>query len=208
MSAGDYQLGGTVYLPFTTRAFATGIPTILAGTPVIEIYEDASVTQITTAETLVVSIDSIVGFNMCSVVASSGNGFGVGQSYTAIISAGTVDSVSVVGEVIGHFTVEMSAAHLRLGAPSGASVSADVANVPTVAELNARTLVAASYFDPAADAVANVTLVDTTTTNTDMVAAAPTVVQNRQKWIRTLPSSQQLLPTQMKCKRTGPMVAG
>ena len=39
---------------------------------------------------------------------------------------------------------------------------------PTNAEMNARTLLAASYFDPAADAVANVTLVATTTTNTDM----------------------------------------
>ncbi len=44
-----------------------------------------------------------------------------------------------------------------------------IADVPTVAEFNARTLVAASYFDPAADAVANVTLCATTTTNTDMV---------------------------------------
>jgi hypothetical protein len=40
---------------------------------------------------------------------------------------------------------------------------------PTNAEMEARTLVAASYFDPAADAVADVTLVATTTTNTDMV---------------------------------------
>ena len=134
MSAGDYQLGDTIYLPFTTRAFATGVPTVLAGTPVIEIYEDASVTQITSAETLVVSIDSVVGFNMCSVVVSSGNGFGVGQSYTAIISTGTVGGVSVVGEVIGHFTVEMSAAHLRLGSPAGASVSVDIAAVPTVVQ--------------------------------------------------------------------------
>ena len=40
---------------------------------------------------------------------------------------------------------------------------------PTVAELNARTLPSADYFDPAADVVANVTLVDTCTANTDMV---------------------------------------
>ena len=41
--------------------------------------------------------------------------------------------------------------------------------IPTTAEFDARTLVAASYFDPAADTVANVTTVATTTTNTDMV---------------------------------------
>lgn len=39
---------------------------------------------------------------------------------------------------------------------------------PTNAEMEARTLPTASYFDPATDAVANVTLVGTTTTNTDM----------------------------------------
>ena len=45
---------------------------------------------------------------------------------------------------------------------------------PTNAEMVARTILSGAYFDPAVDAVANVTLVDTTTTNTDMVAEAPT----------------------------------
>ena len=39
---------------------------------------------------------------------------------------------------------------------------------PTNAEMVARTLLAAGYFDPATDTVANVTTVTTTTTNTDM----------------------------------------
>ncbi len=43
--------------------------------------------------------------------------------------------------------------YARLGAPAGASVSADIADVPTVSEFNARTLVAASYFDPTTDDV-------------------------------------------------------
>jgi hypothetical protein len=46
--------------------------------------------------------------------------------------------------------------------------TAEIANLPTVTQFNARTLLAASYFDPATDAVANVTLVGTTTTNSDM----------------------------------------
>lgn len=41
-----------------------------------------------------------------------------------------------------------------------------IADVPTVAEFEARTLAAANYFDPAADTVANVTLVGTLTTYT------------------------------------------
>lgn len=56
---------------------------------------------------------------------------------------------------------------------TGTTLDALIKDVPTVAEFEARTLVAANYFDPAADVVAHVTLVDTTTTNTDMVSAAP-----------------------------------
>lgn len=114
MNVGDYTLEDTVTIPFTTRAFATGIPTALAGTPVVEIYEDDSVTQITAAETLTVSIDGVVGFNMLSVAATAANGFENGKSYTAIISTGTVGGVSVVGEVVGHFTIGRSAAAVDL----------------------------------------------------------------------------------------------
>ena len=65
---------------------------------------------------------------------------------------------------------------------------------PTNAEMIARTLLTASYFDPTADPVANVTLVATTTTNTDMrgteganttvpdaAGVAPTAIENRQE---------------------------
>jgi hypothetical protein len=51
-----------------------------------------------------------------------------------------------------------------------AAVKTVVDDIPTTAEFEARTLAAAAYFDPAADTVARVTLVDTTTTNTDMAS--------------------------------------
>jgi len=50
----DYQLEDTIYLPFTTRAFATGIPTALVS-GVVDIYEDVTATPLITAETLAVS---------------------------------------------------------------------------------------------------------------------------------------------------------
>jgi len=149
----DYPLGQTLDFKFSTRAFATGIPTTLAGTPVIQIYEDNSVTQITAGITLTVDFDSVTGLHNIRVVATSGNGFGANQSYACVLSAGTVGGVSVVGEVVAQFSIERSSAFARLGAPAGASISADIAGVPTVAELNARTLVSASYFDPATDGV-------------------------------------------------------
>lgn len=48
------------------------------------------------------------------------------------------------------------------------AINTQLADIPTVSEFNARTLASADYFDPATDTVANVTLVATTTTNTDM----------------------------------------
>jgi len=66
----------------------------------------------------------------------------------------------------------------------GTAITA-IGDVPTNAELATAlgtaddavlaAIAALNDFDPAADVVAHVTLVDTTTTNTDMVAAAPTV---------------------------------
>ena len=54
----------------------------------------------------------------------------------------------------------------RLAELDAANLPTDIADIPTVAEFNARTLVAASYFDPAADTVANVTNVATLTGHT------------------------------------------
>lgn len=51
---------------------------------------------------------------------------------------------------------------------ASANLDTQLADVPTVAEFEARTLPSAGYFDAATDTVANVTLVATTTTNTDM----------------------------------------
>ena len=110
----DYTLADTVYKRFTTRAFATGIPTVLAGTPVVSAYEDDSITQITAGITLGVDHDSVVGLNLLTIVATAANGYEAGKSYDLVITAGTVDSVSVVGEVVWHFTLEAESASVDL----------------------------------------------------------------------------------------------
>jgi hypothetical protein len=126
---GDWTIGETRDFFFTTRRFSTGAPFTLAGTPAISAYEDNSTTEITAGITLTTDFDSRTGLNHVRVVASGGNGFEAGKSYAFVITAGTVDSVSVVGEVVGSCTIERAAAHTRLGAPAGASVSADIAGV-------------------------------------------------------------------------------
>jgi len=128
----DYQLEDTLYLPFTTRAFATGIPTALVS-GAVDIYEDVTATPIITGETLSVSLNSVAGFNMVTVAATSGTGFEAGKSYTAILQAGTVDSVSVVGEVVAHFTLDKSAAakDLANGTDGLGAIKAETANILT-----------------------------------------------------------------------------
>lgn len=111
--SGDYELEDTVFLPFTTRQFSDGVPTALVS-GVVDIYEDATTTPIVTAETLAVSLNSHAGFNMITCAATAAQGFNAGGSYTAILDAGTVGGVSVIGEVVGHFTLEMSAAAVDL----------------------------------------------------------------------------------------------
>ena len=166
----DRTVGDTFYMFFTTRAFATGIPTVLAGTPVVSAYEDNSATQITAGITLGVSHDSVVGLNLLTVVATGGNGYETGKDYSFVITTGTVGGVSVVGEVVGEFSLSLSAAAVDLanGTDGLTALKTSIDGVPTTAEFDARTLPSANYFDPSADTVANVTLVATTTTNTDM----------------------------------------
>lgn len=67
----------------------------------------------------------------------------------------------------GFSTLDAAGVRTAVGLAS-ANLDTQLADIPTVAEFEARTLLAANYFDPAADVVARVTLVDTTTTNTDM----------------------------------------
>lgn len=106
----DFQLEDTLFFRFTTRAFATGIPTVLAGTPAIDIYENDSTTQVVVGESLTVDFDGVVGLNLITITATAASGFEAGKSYCCIIQAGTVGGVSVVGEVVKEFTLDMSAA--------------------------------------------------------------------------------------------------
>ena len=63
---GDFKEDGDVYHKFSTRAFATGVPTTLAGSPVLSVYKDEgeAASEKTTAESyfdLDVDHDSIAG---------------------------------------------------------------------------------------------------------------------------------------------------
>lgn len=106
----DINLESTIYPKFTTRAFATGIPTTLGGTPVLSVYEENNLTQITAGVSVTADYDSVTGLNQGTIVATAANGYEAGKSYDLVITTGTVGGVSVVGEVVSSFTIEDSAA--------------------------------------------------------------------------------------------------
>lgn len=103
---GDIRLGSTLEFTFTTRRFSTGAPYALAGTPSIEAYQTGSSVPITAGITLTTDYSGVTGLNHVSIAATSGNGFATAKDVSVVIAAGTVDSVSVVGETIGSFSIE------------------------------------------------------------------------------------------------------
>lgn len=138
---GDIRLGDTIDVKFTTRRFSSGAPFTLAGTPVISAYVGNNTTQITAGITLTVDFDGVTGLNNVRVVATSGNGYATATNVQLVITTGTVDSVSVVGEVIGSFSIECRSALMpttatrTLDVSAGGEAGLDWANIgsPTTA---------------------------------------------------------------------------
>ena len=169
--AGFYAAGGEYEIIINSVTIDAGVINFSAASFSIErtggtlaLLKDSSfgldqlVRSTTPANTLDIEAGGTAGIDWANIANKT----------TAVdLSATDIQLADTVTTLTGH-TPQTGDNYARLGAPAGASVSADIADVPTVAELNARTLLAASYFDPAADTVANVTTVATTTTNTDM----------------------------------------
>lgn len=113
MNYGDFPIEETIHVFFTTRAFATGIPGTLSAATVA-VYEDITATPIETSIAVTESLNSIAGLNAVPIVAIAASGYEVGKNYHVVIESGTVDSVSVVGEVVAYFSIGRSAAAVDL----------------------------------------------------------------------------------------------
>jgi hypothetical protein len=101
---GDLNKGAVMRVAFTT-VNTSGVPTTLSGTPAIGVYEDGGTTEITSGVTLTVDFDSRTGLNMLTVDTSQSD-YEVGKNYTCVITTGTVGGNSVVGYVVGQFSIE------------------------------------------------------------------------------------------------------
>jgi hypothetical protein len=161
---GDITLGDTLDFKFSTRDTA-GVPTTLAGTPVISAYVGNSTTQITAGITLTVDFDGVTGLHNCRVVASSGNGYTTATNVFLVITTGTVSGTSVVGEVVGSFSI---------GARTGGLDAAGVRTAVGLASANLDTQLDAL---PTAAEAASAVLTTAMTESYNIDGAAPTLTQ-------------------------------
>ena len=101
---GDFASGSTVRGKFNTRQ-SDGTPITLAGSPTLAVYKDSGTTESTAGITLTVDFDGRTGLHDFVVVLS--DAFYAAQSnYQVVLTAGTVDGVSVVGVKIAEFSIE------------------------------------------------------------------------------------------------------
>ncbi len=103
---GDYTEDYATLNFYFSSHKADGTPATLSGTPAISVYKGSSTTQITAGITLNVDFDGVTGLNHVLIDLSADALYEIANDYAAVITAGTVDSVSVVGMVVGHFSIE------------------------------------------------------------------------------------------------------
>jgi len=110
---GDFTAGDVIDFKFTTYRPSTGAPFTLAGSPVVSVYKDNSVTESIAGVTLSVDFDSRTGLHNVNITtATDGTFYANGGEFECVITTGTVDSVSVVGSCVGRFTLGLTAANV------------------------------------------------------------------------------------------------
>lgn len=129
---GDILEDATITFSFSTRDTA-GLPTTLAGTPVLSVYKDTGTTESVAGITLSVDHDGVTGLNNVEIDSSADAFYAAGSDYYVVITTGTVDGGSVVGEVVGTFSIQNRYATVNVGEWLGTAVATpSVAGVPEV----------------------------------------------------------------------------
>ncbi len=105
---GDISLSQVLYFHFTTRQFSTGTP-ITAALLAVSIYKDDSTTESTTGITTTFSsgFDGVVGLVSVKIDTSAdGTFYASGHDFSIVVTGGTSDGVSIIGEVVGYFSIQ------------------------------------------------------------------------------------------------------
>lgn len=133
MYQGDLTEDQTLDFTFTTRQFSTGAPFTLAGTPALSVYKANGTTQSTAGVTLTVDFDTVTGLNHVRIDTSADAFYATANDYSVVITTGTVDGVSVMGETIATFSIENRNGKANVTQWAGSAVATpSVAGVPEV----------------------------------------------------------------------------
>ena len=144
---GDYEADSTVYSMFSTNDASGGRvePNSAFEAADIRIYKNGSATQRSSESgyTMTSPFDSMVGVQFLSIDLSDNTDAGfyaAGNDYTVVLYPDeTVDGQNV-SKVLFQFSIEnrydsqTGDSFARLGAPAGASVSADISTIDTVVD--------------------------------------------------------------------------
>lgn len=104
MWIGELNAGDVVDFKFTTRNSAS-TPTALAS-GAVSVYKDNDTTQSTAGVTLTTSFDSVTGLNHVRITtATDGTFYSNGSKFQCVLTGGTVDGQSVVGETLAQFSL-------------------------------------------------------------------------------------------------------
>jgi hypothetical protein len=134
---GDIAAAQVLYFHFTTRQFSTGAP-ITSASLAISVYKDDSTTQSTAGitTTFTTGFDNVAGLVSVKIDTSAdGTFYAAGHDFSVVITTGTADSVSIVGEVVGGFSIanrsalRPTTAGRTLDVSAGGEAGVDWANV-------------------------------------------------------------------------------
>lgn len=105
---GDIRVGTSIYFHFTTRQFSTGTP-FTPSSLAVSVYKNDSTTQSTAGvtTTFTLGFDGVAGLVSVKVDTSAdGTFYAAGNDFSLVVTGGTVDGVSIVGEAVKAFSIE------------------------------------------------------------------------------------------------------
>ena len=159
----------------TARLFTAGSDTV--------VQTASAVTEATNRDGVYTATFTDAAAGLYRLIATNSGGTLLAQWWVDLtLTTATFQSYEMPVSVVqsGLSTLDAAGVRTAIGMAS-ANLDTQLGDIPTVPEFEARTLVAAAYFDPAADTVANVTTVGsvtsgvTVTTNNDKTGYSLTV---------------------------------
>lgn len=133
MYYGDIRVGQILYMKFSTTG-AGGVPIILTSGAVKIYQDDATGTEVTTGVTLSANFDSLPGLNTVKIDTADAF-YAAGHDYFAVLTGGTVEGSSVIGMLVGSFSIENRSALMpttaarKLDVTAGGEAGIDWSNV-------------------------------------------------------------------------------